>query len=290
MPVFLNNAEEKLVEHIEMLHAERQQWRMVVFVSSKTNREFSGQLYSTNSSKLLMEAANEVDAIIFRCNDNEVAFLFKQRPTQILPRLKRLMLDIFTLISENDVDFSSAFHLYDLYTEFDQAISIAYEKLRLKKYRAQFRDGIPEPAIPTWDEELFQTALHIRSTRKQPLIALAEDEPTVRHMAGMILRSKYDTVITADNGGTALDLYNEHAPDLMFLDINMPVINGMDVLARILAVDKTASIIMFTVHNIREHIQSALQIGAKGYIVKPFNAGALLKQAERILGESKKQL
>jgi len=288
MSAFFANAEEKLIEYLERVHAERQSWKMAVFVGNKTSREFSELLYSQESDVHFVDVANETEAVVFRCHDNEVVFLYRQTSGLMLPRLKRLMHDVFTHILENDIDFSSAFHLYDLRTEFDQAMGFAYEKLRLEKYREQFLNGTLEPAIPTWDDAVFRQALHTRLIRKRSLIGLVEDESTIRHTAGMILRNKYDDVITADNGSSALDLYNGYAPDLMFLDINMPIINGMDVLKRVLRADKDASIIMFTVHNGCDEVKSALQIGAKGYVVKPFTADALLNQAEHILGQSVK--
>jgi len=291
MTVFFTNAEEKLVEYMERLYAERQPWKMTVFVGNKTNREFSEQLYSKNSDVLFVDAANETEAVIFRCQDNEVVFLYRQRDSIVQPRLKRLMLDIFSHVTENDIDFDSAFYFYNLSIEFDQAMGFANEKLRLERYRAQFRNGnIVEAVIPTWNDEVFNRALHRRSARRHALVALVEDEVSIRHMAGMILRHKYNTVITADNGCSALDLYNEYAPDLMFLDINMPAMNGIEVLKRILRVDKDASIIMFTVNNNSDEIKAALQLGAKGYVVKPFIASALLNQAEHILVKPKRLL
>jgi len=81
----------------------------------------------------------------------------------------------------------------------------------------------------------------------------------------------YEICGEAANGQEALDLYKELSPDAVTLDINMPVMDGIDALKAILDFDKNARIIMLTSEGQRDTVIDAIKMGARGYIVKPPN-------------------
>ena len=74
-------------------------------------------------------------------------------------------------------------------------------------------------------------------------ILIAEDEQIEREFIANIVKTSQPEILLlqAENGEEALRLYQEHQPEIVFLDINMPVYNGLEVLQRIRAISGTAS-------------------------------------------------
>ena len=103
-------------------------------------------------------------------------------------------------------------------------------------------------------------------------VLVADDSTTMRKIVGQHLKSEmYEVCGEAANGQEAVDLYKELSPDAVTLDINMPVMDGVDALKQILEYDKNARIVMVTSEGQRETVIDAIKVGARGYIVKPPN-------------------
>lgn len=103
-------------------------------------------------------------------------------------------------------------------------------------------------------------------------VLVADDSTTMRKIVGQHLKSEaFEICGEAANGQEALELYKELSPDAVTLDINMPVMNGVDALKKILEYDKNARIVMLTSEGQRETVIDAIKMGARGYIVKPPN-------------------
>lgn len=85
----------------------------------------------------------------------------------------------------------------------------------------------------------------------------------------------------ASDGAQALALYKAIKPDVVLLDINMPVLNGIETLKRIKKINKDAVVIMCSSLGDQENIINAISLGAKDFVVKPF-------RKERILSAIKK--
>ncbi len=118
-------------------------------------------------------------------------------------------------------------------------------------------------------------------------IVIADDSTVVRKKLNMILTQNRHTVLTeATNGVEAIEAYNKLKPDLLTLDIEMPVLNGIDVLKSILSNNPDARIIMVTGADNKERIMEAIKAGAKNYIIKPFEINKMLQVIARVLGES----
>lgn len=83
--------------------------------------------------------------------------------------------------------------------------------------------------------------------------------------------SFYEIVGYAANGEEAIILYKKYLPDLVFMDITMPKIDGVNALKEILSIDKNAYIIMCSAMGQDVIIDNCLKIGAKSFITKPFN-------------------
>lgn len=78
-------------------------------------------------------------------------------------------------------------------------------------------------------------------------------------------------------------MYNVYAPDRVFLDIYMPVMDGIETLEQIMASDPLAKGVMFSSLSNQSMLDKAMEFGSKGFVAKPFTEEALLQYARKLL-------
>jgi len=100
-------------------------------------------------------------------------------------------------------------------------------------------------------------------------ILYAEDNESIRENYVSFLKSYFGKVYEADNGTTALELYNKNRPDVLLLDINMPGINGLELARQIRLKDESVKIIMLTAYSDTEKLLQATELNLTKYLVKP---------------------
>ncbi|MDR3708553.1 MAG: response regulator [Capsulimonadaceae bacterium] len=116
-------------------------------------------------------------------------------------------------------------------------------------------------------------------------ILISDDAMFMRTMLRKILETNgYEVCGEATNGQEAVDKYIEHSPDLVLMDITMPVLDGISAVKAIKAKDPNCKIIMCTAMGQKEMVFEAIRSGAKDFIVKPFQAPRVLQSVEKILG------
>lgn len=82
-------------------------------------------------------------------------------------------------------------------------------------------------------------------------------------------------ILEASNGQEAVDLYKIHQPDLSFLDLTMPIMNGFEALTQICSFDKNAKVIIISADIQEKSMNKVKEGGALGFIKKPVNVQAL---------------
>lgn len=108
-----------------------------------------------------------------------------------------------------------------------------------------------------------------RLERKSPEIMIIEDDSFSRKLVENTLGKHYP--LTGLGEATyALDTYARIAPDLLFLDINLPDVTGHELLERIMEIDPDAYVIMLSGNSDKQNILKAMSCGAKGFVAKPF--------------------
>lgn len=114
----------------------------------------------------------------------------------------------------------------------------------------------------------------------QHKILVAEDEDDIRFLVKTVLETKGYEVVEAYDGLSALDAARTESPDIMLLDIMLPVYNGVEVLEMLHADEATSGIriIMMSALTNKELIDRAKASGAVGYIEKPFDPDKLEEQ------------
>ncbi|MGH3742204.1 MAG: ANTAR domain-containing response regulator [Micromonosporaceae bacterium] len=111
-------------------------------------------------------------------------------------------------------------------------------------------------------------------------VLIAEDEALIRlDLAEMLTEEGYQVVGEAGDGETAVNLAVQHRPDLVILDIKMPIMDGIAAAERI-AGERIAPVVILTAFSQRELVERARAAGAMAYLVKPFQKSDLIPAIE----------
>ncbi|MBU0555588.1 MAG: response regulator [Alphaproteobacteria bacterium] len=114
------------------------------------------------------------------------------------------------------------------------------------------------------------------------LVLVAEDEPEIAEVIAAYLEREGFRTVRAADGRTALELHLALKPDLVMLDVQMPRLNGWEVLAELRRRGTTPVIMLTALDQDIDKLQ-ALRIGADDYVVKPFNALEVAARARAVL-------
>ena len=117
-------------------------------------------------------------------------------------------------------------------------------------------------------------------------ILFVEDEPLILKFVSLRLESLGYKIIKAIDGAQALKLIHEKNPDLVLLDVRMPIMDGYEVCKRVRANKKLKHIpiILFTASDPTLVITKVTEVGANDYIIKPFDPKELLEKIKKFIG------
>ncbi len=111
-------------------------------------------------------------------------------------------------------------------------------------------------------------------------VVVAEDEALIRmDIVEMLREAGYNVVAEAENGQRAVELAREHTPDLVLMDVKMPVMDGITAAEQI-AEERVAPVVLLTAFSQRELVERAREAGAMAYVVKPFTVDDVVPAIE----------
>jgi len=114
-------------------------------------------------------------------------------------------------------------------------------------------------------------------------VLVAEDESLIRlDLTEMLVEEGYEVVGEAGDGATAVEMAEQLRPDLVVLDVKMPVLDGISAAQRIVA-QRIAPVLILTAFSQRELVERAREAGAMAYLVKPFAKADLVPAIEMAL-------
>ncbi len=120
---------------------------------------------------------------------------------------------------------------------------------------------------------------------KKITILLVDDLVFMRSALRTIIEAGNMTVAgEAANGQEAVVLYNKKKPDVVLMDITMPVMDGIEALKKIMQQDPSSRVIMCSALGQNKYIIKAIQYGARDFIIKPFKPERILSAVSKVMG------
>ena len=116
-------------------------------------------------------------------------------------------------------------------------------------------------------------------------ILVVDDESNVVKSCARMLELEGFEARGLTDGAEAIDLYKSEGFDLALVDLKMPGVNGLEVLAALREYDPDATVVIFTAYSTKENILEALRLGACEFLEKPLDVKTLVATVHRILGQ-----
>ena len=114
-------------------------------------------------------------------------------------------------------------------------------------------------------------------------ILVVDDEPDILLLHRLNLEAAGHEVLLAADGQKALQRIDEDRPDLVVLDVMMPVLDGWGVLDQLAGREDRPAVLIVSAKSAQEDVDRAMAAGASAYLSKPFNADQLLANVSRLL-------
>lgn len=251
-------------------------YKRVIFIRlSQTNIE------QENWQNIVIQATQEffLDDVtdIFFCDDRDI-FIVNRMCT--LKRLDQFMTHLTSKLSP--ASLSGLASLFEVCVDMDRIRALCSKKIealtiqRISNNKSEVKKApIVNPSAHI-DEQLLNTIKLRRKDRKQAEIMIVEDDPFSQKLINRAIGDQYSLTMTGDGQGAIMN-YIKKAPDVLFLDIGLPDIDGHEVLKQIFKIDPDAFVVMFSGKGDRENVTRAVQTGAKGFIGKPFTQEKLFQ-------------
>ncbi len=119
-------------------------------------------------------------------------------------------------------------------------------------------------------------------------ILLVDDYPVIREVMQEFFElsaCEFEIIAEASNGKEALDLAAEYHPDLILMDITMPIMDGLEATRHLVADKNPAVIITYTSYQYNDLRQKAIQAGATAHMVKPFDFNDLIRTMQKAINQ-----
>jgi two-component system chemotaxis response regulator CheY len=218
------------------------------------------------------------------CHDGDVFVIARTLTNKILSSLQTHMTQKLGLAS-----FGGLADLFEIGIDAERLITLGrtklenrkiFEQKKLEKKKEELLPIEREKALQEISEQMISTLSKRRAARDEPEIMIVEDDAFSQKLVCNTLGNKYTVSVSGDGQG-AIMAYVTKAPDVLFLDIGLPDMDGHAVLERIFKMDPQAYVVMFSGNGNKENIMRALELGAKGFVGKPFTKEKLFQYIEK---------
>lgn len=262
------NADKKLASIISAIGRNPTSWRgwKALHIDIKD----SGPLNSAEECLLWVQSVlgsylKGVEGRAFYCDDLAVHVLSKDVDIRILSEAGQQIAD---LLKEED-GLTVDVQVFDLTTEGGEYVEEVMSSYSFISSMPLAKDTSLAEDAQHLTRRSMENKGHDGASAQDVRVMLVEDDPVARWMVRSALKSECD-LVTAVSAGQAFSKYKEFAPDIVFLDINLPDRNGRVVLEWIVSHDPGACVVMFSGNDDIDNIAETLEEGASGFIAKPF--------------------
>jgi two-component system chemotaxis response regulator CheY len=281
MITFTSGAEYHFRQLLESIGADKDQWRIYHFRTSSVQRAVSRKEAAKVAFNIIQSFIKEEEGAVFFCEDGDIIVMYNVRVQAVMEEMAYQLQYLFAenIQGELSQDFM---RLYKLDTQLDVAKALAENKLNqtIAPNAAPAQPVVAEQVntlLPTDEErKIFHAVATKRHGRTEKMIMVVEDDPLSQRLVKNVLQNEYK-IITAATGQEAFDTFVRQAPDIIFLDIGLPDVSGLQILEKMLILDPAAYIIMLSGHTYQEAIMQAMKSGARGFVGKPFTRDRLIR-------------
>ncbi|MFP4314517.1 MAG: response regulator [Alphaproteobacteria bacterium] len=200
-------------------------------------------------------------SIAYLFEDNDIVVLMPLKSSDSKALFQKIYQKIAAELPENMSDFALLEHeLYSYQKLADQKIISAKA---MQAYRAMS------------DRNKISSLSIRREKRDYPLVQVIEDDRFTASYTSNILNREYDMVLNR-NGEEGILTYIENAPDIVFIDIHLPGLNGHQVLESLKIIDPNVYAVMLSVDTVKDNIVKSAEVGANNFLKKPFSRDRLI--------------
>lgn len=281
MKIYQQSASFYLLDKVRTIAGEPDAWRALYFRFSDHPDSFAEGLRSNIIVNIIKDLLKEKEGFIYLLDNGDIAILVRGAMDTVVQALGEQIAGLLPTIHDakngmatNPVSQCSYYDLRMAYGPF--AAFIESQGALDKKQTVAAAETLPKQArAPVFNADRFASATIHRGLRDRMLVLLVEDDPFTRRLVCNVLKDFVD-VVEAENGVDAIERYGALAPDLAFLDIELPDTNGHLLLQQIMAFDADAFLVMLSGNSQKENVIAALEDGAQGFVTKPFAKEKLL--------------
>ncbi len=293
MIVIDEHADNALIKHLEKIRSSEEATRCIHFkladYVTKHSKAGNVDAVVAQAKSVIMSALQrhlpDRALEIYICDDGDVIALAPLLPVK---EAKMAMLEASGNIGVRaDEEFVS---FYELNSHISQLIIHLQEKIdthnKAREQQQKQREialaerkrqnilsrNIPATLIANINERRLQHEI--------PAIMVIEDDAFSRRLVENVLHNQF-AITALGTADTALETYAKLAPNLLFLDINLPSVTGIELLEKIIAFDPNAYVIMLSGNADKDNVITAMKLGAKGFVGKPFTKEKLLQYINR---------
>jgi len=281
MIIITENVEKKLLSLLNRIQKTNNSRR---FLHIKTSLLDYADVSSVE--EIIHNSIDDTDGMIFMCHDGDIFVVSHGLNLKISQKIREEIL----LYDFSDFIFcENVISIFEPRISFEKIQSILHNKIRNKKiiekqiekqkkeiYKVKQERKRQEIIKFSPDEFILSSISSRRSKRNKTEILIVEDDPFTRHLTQKAVDIGFN-VSVATNGQQTLEKYADNPPDVVFLDIGLPDIEGHDVLEKIMEYDPDAYVIMLSGKSSKENLIKAIKNGAKGFVSKPFSKGKLME-------------
>lgn len=281
MLIIDEGAEARLAEMLEALKQHPKSSRCIYFALTQ-------QPSVAGIRERVMQATRrylkETNAHIYFCDDGDIFIVASSIP---MKDGHWLIHDVAAFLGipayESWVSFYDiSLHIHRIHVLVEQKLTKkqqaeqALKKQRELQIKAERRDAILNTNLLGCSDDIKAR----RNGRHTPEILIIEDDAFSRKLVENVLQKSFPLTALGSTE-LALESYVRLAPDIVFLDINLPDVTGHELLEKFIALDSDAYVIMLSGNADRDNITQAMQLGAKGFIAKPFTREKIFQYIER---------
>ncbi len=243
-------------------------WR-VVHLSMDTQHAdaITEQSYQYAMNEVAITLKN-IDGMAYHCDDDNLFVLCRSITDSDLSELARGL--TYTLLQHYEI--KSEMDIYHPAENWRGVRDICVHHGYVSAFAEEHDDELehnPLSLLVEDMEDIFLLNAAQSSTGMPTKILLVEDDPLARRIVSTCLKDSQH-LITASNAQEAITNYMLHIPDIIFLDIGLPDHDGFSVIEAIKSHNPDAYIVMFSGKNYADYIARSLQMGASGFVEKPF--------------------